>query len=92
MKMTGTETDREKVPLMKDLHEIGLKHRVQFVVVAIPMLADDPEGIRPLLIDHKDDTTIKEVHDRFVGAGVFLLKCAGAAEELMAEQAEEKTK
>lgn len=89
MKLTSLEKDREKVPLMKDLHELGLKHRVQMVVVAIPMDAGDPKGVRPLLIDHKDDTSLQDVVLKFTGAGCFLIKCAGAAEDYAAEQKEE---
>lgn len=88
MKMVGAQNDREQVPLMKDLHELGLKHGVAMVVVAIPMNADDPGGVRPLLIDHKDDTTVQDMVSKFTGAGVFLIKCAGAGEEYAAEQAE----
>jgi hypothetical protein len=88
MKMVGAQNDREQVPLMKDLHELGLKHGVAMVVVAIPMNADDPGGVRPLLIDHKDDTTVQDVIAKFTGAGVYLIKAANAAEEYAAELAE----
>lgn len=83
MKATGMQTDREKAPLMKALHEVGLAHRVTMVIVAIPMDKDDPEGIRPMLIDHKDDTTTHEFCTKAVGAGVFLIKAAGAVEEMV---------
>lgn len=88
MKMTGLETDRERSPLMKDLHEVGLKHRVQMVVVALPM---DTGEIHSLLIDHKDDTTVDEMIRKFTGAGVFLIKTAGAAEEFAYELAQAET-
>lgn len=88
MKMIGSENDREKVPLMKDLHELGLNHGVTMVVVAIPIDKDDPQGVRPLLIDHRDDTTIEDMVSKFTGAGVFLIKCAAAGEEHLAEQEE----
>lgn len=79
MKMTGLENDREKSPLMKALHEVGLAHGVTMVVVAIPMKPDGGE-VRSLLIDHKDDTAVDEMILRFTGAGVFLIKAANAAE------------
>lgn len=88
MKMVGSENDREKVPLMKDLHELGLKHGVTMVVVAIPMKADDPTGVRPMLIDHKDNTSVQDMVATFTGAGVFLIKCAAAGEEHLATQEE----
>jgi hypothetical protein len=88
MKMTDCNNDREKCPLMKDLHETGLKHGVTMVVVAIPMKADDPRGVHPLLIDHNDDTTVQDVISKFTGAGVYLIKAANAAEEYAAELAE----
>lgn len=91
MKMTGVEGDREKVPLMKALHDVGLKHGVTMVVVAIPMRKDDPEGVRSLLIDHKDNTTVEELAVKFTGAGVFLIKAAAAADEYAYEQAEKET-
>jgi hypothetical protein len=81
--------DREKVPLMKALHEVGLAHRVVMVVVAIPMDAGDPQGIRPLLIDHKDDTTTHEFCSKAAGAAVFLIKAAGAVEEMVMAKEEE---
>lgn len=81
MKMTGCEGDRDKVPLMKDLHELGLKHGVTMVVVAIPMKAGPDAEVRPLLIDHKDETPVADLISKFTGAGVFLIKCAAAAEE-----------
>lgn len=87
--MTDCNNDREKNPLMKALHEVGLAHGVTMVVVAIPMEKGDPEGVRPLLIDHKDDTTIQDVISKFTGAGVYLIKAASAAEEYAAEQDEE---
>lgn len=87
MKMTDCNNDREKCPLMKALHEVGLKHKVTMVVVAIPMERDDPRGVHPLLIDHKDDTTVHDVITKFTGAGVYLIKAANAAEEYAAEQA-----
>lgn len=86
MKMTGSENDREKVPLMKDLHDVGLRHGVTMVVVAIPMKAEDPAAVRPLLIDHRDDTTVADMVKKFTGAGVFLIKCAAAGEEYANEQ------
>jgi hypothetical protein len=87
MKMTGG-SQRHEVPLANDLHEIGLKYGVEMVVVAIPMRKDDPEGVRPLLIDHKENTPMSDLVPRFTGAGVFLIKCAAAAEEYLAEQTE----
>lgn len=87
MKMTDCENDREKVPLMKELHEVGLKHGVQMVVVAIPM-SKEAGGVRTFLIDHKEDTTPRDVATKFVGAGVFLIQVAGAAEDYACEQAE----
>jgi hypothetical protein len=89
MKMTDCNNDREKNPLMKALHEVGLAHGVTMVVVAIPMEKDDPRGVHSLLIDHKDDTTVQDVVSKFTGAGVFLIKAANAAEEYAAEQEEE---
>lgn len=91
MKMIGAENDREKVPLMKDLHDVGIKHGVTMVVVAIPLKPDDPAGVRPLLIDHKDDTTVADMVAKFTGAGVFLIKCAAAGEEHLAEQDEQQS-
>ena len=87
MKMTDCNNDREKCPLMKDLHGVGLKHNVTMVVVAIPTERDDPRGVHPLLIDHKDDTTVQDVIAKFTGAGVYLIKAANAAEEYAVEQA-----
>lgn len=81
MKMTSLNNDREKNALMRALHEVGLAHDVTMVVVAIPMKREDAEGVRPLLIDHKDDTTLQEFIAKTTGAGVFLIKCAAAAEE-----------
>jgi hypothetical protein len=80
MKMVGCENDREKSPLMKELHEVGLRHGVEMVVVAIPSDKSDPRGVHPLLIDHRDDTCVSDVINRFTGAGVYLIKCAAAAE------------
>lgn len=91
MKMLGSQNDREKNPLMRDLHEVGLRHGVTMVVVAIPMKDDDAQGVRPLLIDHRDDTTVQDMVAKFTGAGVFLIKCAAAGEEYLAEQAENQS-
>lgn len=88
MKVTGLNNDREKNALMKALHEVGLAHDVTMVVVAIPIKKEDAEGIRPLLIDHKDDTTLQDFIAKATGAGVFLIKCAAAAEEYAAMSAE----
>lgn len=74
------ERDREKVPLMKELHELGLKHRVQMVVVAIPMQGNT-EGVQALLIDHNNATPLEDVAKRFIGAGVYLIQSASAVEE-----------
>lgn len=88
MKMTSLNNDRKKNALMRALHEVGLAHDVTMVVVAIPMKREDAEGVRPLLIDHKDDTTLQEFIAKTTGAGVFLIKCAAAAEEYAAVLAE----
>lgn len=87
MKMTDCDNDREKNPLMKALHDIGLAHGVTMVVVAIPMNAGDPRGVHSLLIDHREDTTVQDVITKFTGAGVYLIKAANAAEEYLAEHA-----
>jgi hypothetical protein len=86
--MTGA-SQRHDEPLLADLHEVGLKHGVKMVVVAIPMTADDPRGVRPVLIDHKEHTPVEDIPPAFTGAGVFLIKCAAAAEDFIAEQREE---
>lgn len=88
MKMTDCNNDRDKNPFMKALHQLGLEHKVTMVVVAIPMEKDDPRGVHPLLIDHRDDTTVQDVITKFTRAGVFLIKAANAAEEYAAEQKE----
>ena len=79
--MTGMENDREKVPLMKDLHEVGLRHGVEMVVVTIPTDKNSGDRVHTLLIDNKDDTTVEQMVLRFTGAGVYLIKVAAAAEE-----------
>jgi hypothetical protein len=68
------ETDREKSPLMKALHELGLAHGVRLTVVATPIDGGQPHT---LLIDHKDDTTKTEAVQGFVNAGVLLILAAG---------------
>lgn len=85
MKMTGVETDREKSPLMKDLHEVGLKHGLTFVVVARP-IDGKPHEQEGLLIDHKDETPLDDLYIRWVQAGVYLIQATGAIEDYMAEQ------
>ena len=92
MKMTGSH-QRHETPLLQDLHELGLKHGIKMVIVAIPLTPDDPEGVRPILIDHKEHTPIEDLSPAFVGAGVFLIKCASAAETYagdLAAQAEKE--
>jgi hypothetical protein len=85
MRMTGG-TQRHENPLLGELHALGLKYGLKMVVVAIPMNADDPNGVRPILIDHKDHTPLEDLSPMFTRAGVFLIKCAGAAEEHLAGQ------
>jgi hypothetical protein len=83
MKIEGVETDREKAPLMKALHELGLAHGVELVAVATPM-AGGPA--HTYLVDHKDDTKAQDVALKFAAAGVLLIQAAGAAREYAAEQ------
>jgi hypothetical protein len=84
MKITRMERSRDKSPLMKDLHELGLKHGVRMVVVAMAMRPGAYAG--PLLIDHNDHTTFKDARDGFLGAGVYLIQIAGAVEDVMREE------
>ena len=83
MRIKSMNNDREKAPLMKALHEVGLTHRVTMMVVAVPMDAEDEQGVRPMLIDHKDETTPTEFRDKALSAGVFLIQCAGAVDEML---------
>lgn len=87
MKMTSMETDREKSPLMKDLHEIGLKHGMTFVVVARP-IDGNPHDQEALLIDHKDDTSAKDVYARWLQAAIYLIQATSAIEEYIAQEKE----
>jgi len=89
MKMTGMETDREKSELMKDLHEVGLKHGVTFVVVARP-IDGKPYDDQALLIDHKDETPPEDVYVRFLQAGIYLIQATGAVEDYIAERRAKK--
>lgn len=72
------ETDREKSPLMKALHELGLAHGVRLTALATPM---DGSAPHVLLIDHNDGTTKTEAIAGFVNAGVQLILAAGRLSE-----------
>lgn len=85
MRMTSMENDREKSALLKDLHELGLKHGLTFVVVARP-IDGKPYDQQGLLIDHKDDTSAKDVYARWLQAGIYLIQATNAVEEYIAEQ------
>lgn len=73
LKCTGMITDREKSPLMKELHELGLKHGVVMVVLAVPIVVDLDHVADTFLIDHRDDTHPVEAADAFVRAGIQLI-------------------
>lgn len=83
--MKSLETDREKSPLMKDLHELGLKHGLTFVVVARPIDGKVYDQ-QALLIDHKDDTSAEDVYTRWLQAGIYLIQSTCAVEDFIAEQ------
>lgn len=89
MKMKDMETDRDRSPLMKDLHEIGLKHGVTFVVVTRP-IDGGPHEQQGLLIDHKDDTTAKDVYVRWLQTGIWLIQATSAVEDYIAEHREKE--
>ena len=89
MKTTGFDTDREHNPLMNDLHELGLKHGVEFVAVVRPVNGK-PYDQHGLLIDHKGDTTPEDVYLRWMQAGVGLIQATSAIEDYIAEQRAEK--
>lgn len=84
MKMTGMETDREKSPLMKDLHEVGLRHGLTFVVVARPINGKSYEQ-EGLMIDHKDETSLQDLYTRWMQAGIYLIQATSAIEDYIAE-------
>lgn len=86
LKLLGYEADREKSPLMKDLHEVGLKHGYTFVVLALPVEKDGPP-VRVLNIDHNDGTTPAESITRFTAAGVMLIQCAQVMRDASEEPA-----
>jgi hypothetical protein len=78
------DTDREKHPLMKDLHELGLKHGVAMTVVAVKLKGEP--ATQAFWIDHRDDTSPAEAAYAFESTGVFLIKVAAKiAEEEAAE-------
>lgn len=85
LKLMSMETNREKSPLMKALHELGLKHGLTFVVVARPIdgAAHDQQS---LLIDHKDDTPIGDIYTRYLQAGIYLIQATGAIEDYVAQK------
>jgi hypothetical protein len=85
MKMLRMETDREKSSLMKDLHDVGLKHGLTFVVVARP-IDGKPYEQEGLLIDHKDETPPEDVYLRWIQAGVWLIQATSAIEDWILEQ------
>lgn len=90
MKMISMENDRERNALMKDLHEVGLKHGLTFVVVARP-IDGKPIDDKGLLIDHKDDTSASDVYVRWIQAGLWLIQASSAVEEFIAEQRKGET-
>jgi hypothetical protein len=78
VKLDKMITNRDDSPLMGDLYELGLKHDVIMVVLAIPRTG--PEiPCTVLTIDLKDDTKSNEAADMIESAGVYLIK---ASEEL----------
>jgi hypothetical protein len=83
--MTGLERDREKSELMKELHELGLRHGMTLVVVARPIDGGPNEQVG-LLIDHKDETPVEDVYVRWLQAGVWLIQATNAVEDYIAEQ------
>lgn len=80
-KVESYNTDREKNPLMKDLHELGLKHGVKFVVVAY-----GKKDVKTLCIDHEEDTHPLVASQLYVHAGTTLIKASSGLDEFWHEQ------
>lgn len=83
--MTGMTRDRDQAPLMRDLHEVGLKHGVTLVVVALPIDGHIRQQFG-LLIDHKEQTPIEDVYVRWLEAGIYLIQATNAVEEYMLKE------
>lgn len=85
MKCERMEVDREKHPLMKDLHAVMQKHKAPMVVLAFT-------GGMPEMfwIDGKDDTKPADTAEVFAYAGTLLIKGAGAIEAWASDAADER--
>lgn len=57
--MTGMTRNRDEAPLMRELHEVGLRHGVTLVVVAQPIDGNVRQQYG-LLIDHKEETPTED--------------------------------
>lgn len=84
MKLDYYNTDRERDPLMKDLHELGLKHGAMFVLVAIPL--DGKGNVHTFHIDHQDDTKPEESAEVFELVGMHFIKASEAIWDHLREQ------
>lgn len=72
---TDINTDREKNPLMKELHELGLKYGVKMVVATLNY---ENQFTGTLCIDHEEESKGMEVAMMFGAAGYYLLEAAKA--------------
>jgi hypothetical protein len=72
--LEGWHTNRAENPLMNDLHEIGLRHGVQMVVLSIS--ETDRADVHAFYIDHCDDTTKREAAEAYMAASLFLRDAA----------------
>lgn len=75
---TEISTDRDSNPLMKDLHELGLKHGVKMVVVTLEEIEGKDRLTGALCIDHKDDTRGMDVAMMYGAAAYYLMDAAQA--------------
>lgn len=75
---TGISTDRDNNPLMKDLHELGLKHGIKMVVVKVEEIEGKDKLTGALLIDHKEDTKGMDVALMYGAAAYYLMDATEA--------------
>lgn len=84
--MAGMTRNRDEAPLMRELHEVGLRHGVTLVVVAQPIDGNVRQQYG-LLIDHKEETTAEDVYVRWLQAGIYLIQATNAVENYVLDEA-----